>query len=76
MISMNDKQDVEFDIAVTVSDEVSGKANAGIKVLSVGIGGEGAKAAKESTVSRVKFTVPIIPPVQLVKPSSGSNGDT
>lgn len=61
-------QKVEFDVAVTVTDKVSGSGKAGIKVFSIELGGEAGKSAEQSTVSRIKFVVPIISPVQLVKP--------
>lgn len=62
-------QKVEFDIAVTVSDKTSGGGKAVVKVLGVELGGEVSKGAEQSTVSRIKFTVPVIPPVQLVTPA-------
>ena len=48
-------QDVEFDIAVTVEESTGAKA--GLRVMGIGAGGE--LSAKESTVSRIKFSVPI-----------------
>lgn len=62
-------QKVEFDIAVTVSDKATGGGKAGLKVFSVELSGEVSKGAEQSTVSRIKFTVPVIPPVQLVRPA-------
>ena len=51
---------VEFDIAVTAEDVVTGKAEAGIKVLSLGgFGGDVSTETKNSTVSRIKFGVHI-----------------
>ena len=61
-------QPVEFDVAITVSDKLSGGGKAGLRVLSVALGGEVNKDAEKSTVSRVKFTIPIIPAGELVKP--------
>ena len=53
-------QNVEFDVAVSASEETEGKG--GITVLSlVGVAGE--KKWREESVSRVKFTVPIGLPV-------------
>ena len=63
-------QKVEFDVAVTVSNKVEGGGKAGIKVFSAfEASGEGKKALEESSVSRIKFTVPIVPAVQIVKPA-------
>jgi hypothetical protein len=51
---------VEFDVAVTEADKGGATGKGGIKVLSLEAGGEGSKAWEHSTVSRVKFSVPII----------------
>ena len=51
---------VEFDVAVTEADKTSAGGKGGIKLLPVEIGGEGSKAWERSTVSRIKFSVPII----------------
>lgn len=70
-------REIEFDVAVTASTNASGKANAGIKVLSLDIGAGGQMGSENSTVSRIKFTVPIVPPVQVIvgggRPSSDSS---
>ena len=46
---------VEFDIAVVA--EESAEAKAGVRVLGLGVGGD--LASRESSVSRVKFSVPV-----------------
>jgi len=53
---------IEFDVAVTAEKEggTSGKARIGIAVVSAEIGGEG--TLKSSSVSRVKFDVPMVLP--------------
>ena len=51
---------VEFDVAVTEADKASASGKGGIKVLPFEAGGEGSKAWERSTVSRIKFSVPII----------------
>jgi hypothetical protein len=52
---------VEFDVAITEADKGSAGGKGGIKVLSiVEAGGEASKAWEHSTVSRIKFSVPII----------------
>jgi hypothetical protein len=69
-ISAEHIQKVEFDIAVTVSSKAEGGAKAGIKVFSVGeISAGGKTGLEESSVSRIKFTVPIVPAVQIVRPA-------
>ena len=65
-ISAEHAQKVEFDVAVTVTDKWADRGKAGLKVFSFELGAEGNKSAEHSTVSRVKFTVPIVPAVQIV----------
>jgi hypothetical protein len=67
-IGIDHLQKVEFDVAVTVTDKSGGSGKAGIKVFSVELGGELSKGAEQSTASRIKFSIPIVPPVQLVNP--------
>ena len=64
-------QPVEFDVAITVSDKASGGGKAGLKIFSVELGANGAKEKENSTVSRIKFTIPIIPCGQVVMPETG-----
>ncbi|TXC85526.1 hypothetical protein [Paraburkholderia azotifigens] len=62
-------QKVEFDVAVTVTvtDKSNGGGKAGIKVFSIELGGELSKSAEQSTASRVKFAIPVVPPVEFLK---------
>jgi hypothetical protein len=63
-------QKVEFDVAVTVSSKAEGGAKAGIRIFSaLEAGAEGKKTAEESLVSRIRFSVPIVPAVQIVRPA-------
>jgi len=64
-------REVTFDIAVTVSDTRSGKAGGEIKVVGIGIGGDRSRAEETSHVSRIQFSVPIIPAVQVVSRQIG-----
>ncbi len=66
----NDKliQNINFDIAVTVSDEEKGDLNTGIKVVGLSVGGQESSSSTTSKVSRIQFSIPIIPPVTQVKP--------
>jgi len=50
---------VKFDIAVTASKEITKAGGAGIKVLSIGIGGQKEVAHADEVVSRIKFSVAI-----------------
>ncbi|MGA3068256.1 MAG: hypothetical protein ABSF29_15535 [Tepidisphaeraceae bacterium] len=53
---------VEFDIAVTVSESSDEKVAAGLVVLGLGAGGQTISKTESSYVSRVKFSVPVIWP--------------
>lgn len=61
---------VEFDVAVTVSEASSVDGKAGIKVFSIAEAGAGGSAKTEnSTVSHIKFSVPIVPATTIVSPA-------
>jgi len=48
---------IKFDVAVTASNLEGAKGGAGIRVWSIGIGGEKETSTSEQTVSRIKFGV-------------------
>lgn len=50
---------VEFDVAVTVAESTGTKGGIGLVVGPVALGSQGASNAQSSTVSRIKFEVPI-----------------
>lgn len=51
---------IEFDVAVTVADTSATGGRAGITVLSVAtLGGEKSKTTETTSVSRIKFSVPV-----------------
>ena len=50
---------VDFDVAVTTDYKDEAKGSFGIKVFGIGIGAGGLSAEGASTVSRIKFQVPI-----------------
>ncbi len=52
---------VSFDVAVTAGSSHDGTVNGGIKVWGIDIGGKSNDARTDSTVSHIKFDVPIIP---------------
>ncbi|MGD0139705.1 MAG: hypothetical protein ABSD28_12575 [Tepidisphaeraceae bacterium] len=53
---------MEFDIALTTVDSSEGTGSAGLRIMAIGIGGELASRNEASSVSRVKFSVPIVWP--------------
>ena len=56
-------QVVEFDVAVTVTDETGGKAGLGVMGGFVTIGASGTTKDSSQVVNRIKFTVPMVLPV-------------
>ncbi len=62
--ALGDLQGIAFDVAVTVSDATQSKAGGGLVVFGVGLGGQRAKDMAHSSVSRIRFTVPVILPGQ------------
>ena len=50
---------VEFDVAVTVSQTTDTQAKGGMKVYVVEAGGRKGSSSEHSTVSRIKFEVPV-----------------
>jgi hypothetical protein len=53
---------VEFDVAVTVSEESTGEKSGKLNVAALSFGGSKVSSTETQFVSRVKFRVPIIPP--------------
>jgi hypothetical protein len=58
---------IEFDIAVTVSESSEGKAGGGLLIAGLGIGGQKTAASENLSVSRVSFTVPVVWPDPTIK---------
>lgn len=57
-------QFIEFDVAVTVSEGTEAKAGIGVFAGAVGLGTQGKAEDANITVSRIKFSVPILLPQQ------------
>lgn len=53
---------VEFDVAVTAVEEKESKGGIGIMVGSIGLGSQGRSEESSTSVSRIKFKVPIALP--------------
>jgi hypothetical protein len=56
-------QNISFDIAVTVADEEKAGISGGIKVVGLSLGGQDNVSSSTSRVSRIQFSIPVIPPV-------------
>lgn len=53
--------DVEFDVAITTTESEEVNGGAGLKVASfVNIGGESESKTENQTISRIKYTLPLI----------------
>lgn len=52
-------QQVEFDVAVTVAEGTDTKGGIGVFTGFIGLGQQGASSSASSSLSRIKFTVPI-----------------
>ena len=57
---------LEFDIAVSASERVGGDVLPGIQVVGADLVTGGHAEEGRSGVSRIKFTIPIVAPVQIV----------
>lgn len=58
-------EQIEFDVAVTFADTAQGQAGAGVFVAGLGIGAKGKSETSNSSVSRIKFNIPIALPPQV-----------
>jgi hypothetical protein len=56
--------EVHFDVAVTVSDEPSAGAGAGVRVFGAKLGAEDNVTYQSAAVSRIRFSVPVVWPGQ------------
>ena len=57
-------QSIEFDIAVTASSHGGIKGGMGIVIPVIGIGYNATKTNENSSISRIKFSIPIVLPMQ------------
>jgi hypothetical protein len=48
---------LEFDVAVTATEEKKSKKNAGVSAWGIGVAGEGSNEHTNSSVSRIKFSI-------------------
>ena len=57
-------QQIEFDVAVTVTEESEKKGGIGVFTGVVGIGGQANSNTANCSVSRIKFSVPVVLPTK------------
>lgn len=60
-------QVVKFDVAVAASDQSTKGGKGGIKVMSFELGAKVENQEQNRTVSRVSFSVPIVPPTTIIE---------
>ena len=65
-ISNDHIQEIHFDIAVTAKEQTNDQAGGGIKVMGVGVDGKVTNLSENSHVSRIQFSIPIIPTGQVI----------
>ncbi len=62
-----ESNNIEFDVAISTSDNLEGKVGAGIFVAPFSLGGQTKGELYNQTVSRLKFSIPIFLPGQKEK---------
>ena len=60
-------QIVNFDVAVSASQKVGTQAAPGIQVINADLGSGDKSEIEQSAISRIKFSVPFVAPVQIVE---------
>ncbi len=65
-------EDLEFDVAVTAAEGTATKGGIGVFVGPIALGSQGRSDAASSSVSRIRFTVPVSLPQQ--KPPEEPDG--
>jgi hypothetical protein len=67
-------RDISFDVAVTAENATAGKVGGGIHVVGIKVGGDTSETVSSSSVSRLQFSVPIVPPAITVVPQYQRSG--
>jgi len=65
-------RDIQFDVAVTVKVEGGVEGKSEISVMGINISAEGAGELEHSKVSRIQFSIPVVPPTTIVTPESNT----
>jgi Trypsin-co-occurring domain 2 len=63
----NRVQEVKFDVAVTAGAKNEGGGGGGIKVVALDLSGKISHSTENSTVSRIAFSIPILPPTTVIQ---------
>jgi hypothetical protein len=67
---VNRLQEVKFDVAVTVAAKTESGGGGGIKVVALDLSGKVSHSTENNTVSRISFSIPILPPMVTIKKTS------
>ena len=54
---------IEFDVAVTVTEGTQTKGGIGVFMGAVGLGSQGQSSNQNASVTRIKFSVPLVLPI-------------
>lgn len=68
-------QEVDFDIAVTVTEDSHAEGGAKVSVFAVSLGGKTETTSANSSVSRLRFSLPVRWPIAEVPPKSQGKFD-
>lgn len=63
----NRLQEVKFDVAVTAAAKNETSGGGGIKVVALDLSGKLGRSTESSTISRIAFTIPILPPTVAIR---------
>ena len=75
-LAQNKIQKVEFDVAVTATEGSEKKAGIGVAMAMFVAGGEATSNTVNTSISRIRFAVPIILPEGAAVRKHGSRSDT
>ena len=57
-------QNIEFDVAVTVTEGSEKKGGLGVSIASLSLGGTAQASSTNSSISRIKFSIPVAWPLE------------
>lgn len=57
--AVTDKAHIDFEVAITVSDNTESKGSVGIFIASLGVGVQGKNSTGNESISKIKFSIPV-----------------
>ena len=67
---MNIVQEIQFDVAVSASEDTATAGGVGIVLAAIALGAKAQSREGTSTVSRIRFSVPVSLPTQSEEPAN------